>query len=319
MKPIFFLLAAILLTFTAGLAGKGENANFACLVEPQSQNPEPANELTKASELSAQVVKLYSEGKYGEALPLAQQVVEIRQRLLPPDDALLGAALSNLGFLYVATKKDGEAEKAFQRALSVYESHSEKNDLVISSILNGLAYIRIRKHDYVRAEPLLLRSLTIQEKELGPTNPRTVEAMKDYACINIRVRESGGGFLRKEPDETKRALKDRAICWLSGFKDNCKEDTKVKPEDVVNGKAIRLVQPPYPIEARQKRLSGRVFVAVLIDEAGRVIGARAVCGGHSELNAVGVEAARLSRFSPTRFNNSAVQVTGLIVYNFIVQ
>lgn len=278
----------------------------------QPQGVERTKELARAVELGAQVLKLYNEGRYKEALPLAQQVIEIRQRLLPPNDPLLGAALSNLGFLLVAAKKDGEAEKAFKGALSVYESHPEKN-LAIASVLQALAYIRVRKHDYESGESLLLRFVQIQEKELGPTNAKTVEAMKDYACLRF-VSANKGIPRHREPD----ALERRATCWLVGFESDCsKED--VTSGDVMNGKAIRLVQPSYPVGVRQKRLTGRIFVAVLIDERGNVINARAMCGGYPELNAAGVEAARLSKFSPTRVNDKAIQVTGWIVYNFLAQ
>ena len=54
----------------------------------------------------------------------------------------------------------------------------------------------------------------------------------------------------------------------------------LKPEEVLNGKAIRLVAPQYPFAARQKRLAGRVFVVILIDEIGNVIQAKPVCGGY---------------------------------------
>src|SRR5437870_5658562 len=229
MRLIFFLLAVISLTLMPGLAGKEANANCDSVFELQGQNPEQVNELTKASDLSAQVVKLYSEKRYDQALPLAQQVVEIRERLLSPNDPLLGAALSNAGFLYVATKKDNEAEKVFQHALSVYESNSEKNEPAIGGILNALAYIRVRKHDYERAEPLLVRALQIQEKQLGSKNPKTVEAMKDYACFNLLTAKTV--VLGPEPDPLKR----RAMCWLYGFQSDCtKKETK--PEDVVTGK-----------------------------------------------------------------------------------
>jgi hypothetical protein len=219
--------------------------------------------------------------------------------------------------LYVATKKDGEAEKAFQRALSVYEYRSEKNDLVISSVLNGLAYIKARKHDYERAEPLLLRSLEIQEKQMGPTNPKTVEAMKNYACTDLMARE--GRVPQKSDDPSKMAVKQRAICWLGGFMDNCADETQVIPGDVLKGKAIKLAFPPYPAAARGMHLSAIAFVAVLIDEVGNVIKARSVCGGHSDFNNVGVDAARLSTFSPTLVNQKPIKVTGVLVYNFIAQ
>jgi len=276
-------------------------------------------ELDKASELSSQVLKLYGEKKYDEALPLARTVVEIRQRLLSQNDPLVGAALINLGELYLVSKKDNEAEDVFRRALSVLEPNSDQSEMVISRILDSLAYIRIRKHDSAHAEPLLLRSLEIQERKLGPTNATTVEAMKDYACLNIRARIGKDGLFGKETDKSKKALKARAMCWLGGLKDDCTDLEKIQTEDIVNGRAVRLMQPPYPFEARQKKLSGPSFIAVLIDEDGNVINAKPVCGGYPELNAASLQAAHLSKFTPTKIGQNAVQVTGLIVYNFIAQ
>ncbi|MBC7795893.1 MAG: hypothetical protein H7Z37_03360, partial [Pyrinomonadaceae bacterium] len=47
---------------------------------------------------------------------------------------------------------------------------------------------------------------------------------------------------------------------------------------VVNGKAINLVTPPYPPQAKAVRASGQVSVQVLIDENGDVVSATAVSG-----------------------------------------
>jgi TonB family protein len=278
-----------------------------------------ARDLAQASELSTQVVKLYNEKRFEEAIPLAHRAIEIRQRILPAGDFLIGSAFYNLGVLYLAIKKDSEAEKILQSALSVYELHPEQHPLMLSDILDGLAYIRVRKHDFERAATLLLRSIAIQEKHLGPTNSRTIEAMKDYACINLKARTGKDNLLGDDKDKSTKALRTRAMCWLGGWKDNCADEVEIQTEDVLNGKAIRLVQPSYPVEARSKRLSGHAFVAIMIDEAGNVINAKSVCGGYVELNAASVNAARLSKFTSTKVDQKPVRVTGLIVYNFVAQ
>ena len=84
---------------------------------------------------------------------------------------------------------------------------------------------------------------------------------------------------------------------------------------VVNGKAISLPKPPYPAAARAVRAKGRVSVSVLISKTGRVMSASAK-GGHPLLRAAAVSAARRARFRPTKLSGVAVEVTGVIVYNF---
>ena len=87
---------------------------------------------------------------------------------------------------------------------------------------------------------------------------------------------------------------------------------------VLNGKAVRLVTPPYPAIARSAHASGAVQVQVLIDENGNVISAHAV-SGHPLLQAAAVSAARASKFTPTKLSGQPVKVNGVIIYNFVAQ
>jgi len=87
---------------------------------------------------------------------------------------------------------------------------------------------------------------------------------------------------------------------------------------VLNGKAVRLVTPPYPAIARSAHASGAVQVQVLIDENGNVVSAHAV-SGHPLLQAAAVAAARASKFTPTKLSGQPVKVNGVIIYNFVAQ
>jgi len=81
---------------------------------------------------------------------------------------------------------------------------------------------------------------------------------------------------------------------------------------MLNGKAIYLPMPEVPASDA----SGVVLVAVLVDEQGTVIDARAV-SGPAHLHAAAVAAARLARFSPTLLMGEPVRVTGTLSYNFV--
>ena len=87
---------------------------------------------------------------------------------------------------------------------------------------------------------------------------------------------------------------------------------------VLNGKAVRLVQPQYPPIARSAHASGQVNVQITIDENGNVISAHAV-SGHPLLQAAAVGAARASKFTPTKLSGQPVKVSGVIIYNFVAQ
>ena len=87
---------------------------------------------------------------------------------------------------------------------------------------------------------------------------------------------------------------------------------------VLNGKAIKLVQPPYPAIAKAAHASGQVQVQVIIDEEGNVISAHAV-SGHPLLQGAAIAAARASKFGPTKLSGIPVKVTGVLIYNFVAQ
>ena len=81
---------------------------------------------------------------------------------------------------------------------------------------------------------------------------------------------------------------------------------------VLNSKAIYMPVPEVPAG----EATGVVLVAVLVDESGTVIEARAV-SGPPHLHAPAVNAARLARFSPTLLMGEPVRVSGTLSYNFV--
>lgn len=84
---------------------------------------------------------------------------------------------------------------------------------------------------------------------------------------------------------------------------------------VLNGKALKLVQPEYPPAAKAVNAIGTVNVQITIDEEGKVVSASAV-SGHPLLRAASEKAARLCEFAPTRLSGVPVKVAGVITYNF---
>lgn len=84
----------------------------------------------------------------------------------------------------------------------------------------------------------------------------------------------------------------------------------------MNGRAISLAKPVYPAIAKQIRASGQVPVQIMVDEAGRVIAAKAT-SGHPLLRQAAENAARNSRFNPATVSGQTVKSVGTVVYNFV--
>jgi protein TonB len=93
---------------------------------------------------------------------------------------------------------------------------------------------------------------------------------------------------------------------------------KIVRRDVINGLATHLPKPAYPPLARQIQLQGAVNVQVLIDESGKVVSAKVV-SGHPLLIGEAQRAALQAKFSPTTIGGQPVKISGVIVYNFVIQ
>lgn len=97
---------------------------------------------------------------------------------------------------------------------------------------------------------------------------------------------------------------------------NSAESSDAISGGVLNGKALSLPKPPYPLKARSERAGGAVNVQIVIDESGNVISAKAV-SGHELLREASEQAALGAKFSPTFIDENPVKVRGVIVYNFV--
>jgi protein TonB len=86
---------------------------------------------------------------------------------------------------------------------------------------------------------------------------------------------------------------------------------------VLTSKVISKPTPPYPPLAKAAGVQGEVTIQILVDEAGKVISARAV-SGNPLLRPAAEQAAYQTRFTPTLLSNQPVKVTGTITFNFIL-
>lgn len=86
-------------------------------------------------------------------------------------------------------------------------------------------------------------------------------------------------------------------------------------QGVIPGKLERMVQPVYPLWARERHVEGSVVLRVLIGEDGLVRQVDVV-QGDPELARAAAEAVRQWRYSPYKLNNQPVATTKQVTLNF---
>jgi TonB family protein len=115
-------------------------------------------------------------------------------------------------------------------------------------------------------------------------------------------------------DSTKRSSSEAAVTSSPAGADSSSQVVR-KAGGVLQGSALRKVQPLYPPLAKAARISGAVVVEVTVDEEGDVISARAILG-HPLMKDCAAAAARGWKFTPTTLSGSPVKVIGTITFNF---
>jgi hypothetical protein len=124
------------------------------------------------------------------------------------------------------------------------------------------------------------------------------QPIKSVIILTITVGEAYKKAVKEgEAAKAKKSLKDQFI-----------------DAGIVNGRAIKLPKPSYPLAGYN--LQGSVLVDVIINEEGYVISAGTIWGP-KEFHKAARGAACEAKFSPTTASGIPVKVTGRITYNFI--
>ncbi len=137
----------------------------------------------EAEELNQQVLELYRQGRYNEAIPFAQRALAINEKILGPERLVTATALSNLAVLYATTGAYAQAEPLFQRALAISEKALGSAHPDTAQSLNNLAGLYRTIGAYAKAAPLLQRALAINEEFRGPEHPATAQSLNNLAGL----------------------------------------------------------------------------------------------------------------------------------------
>jgi len=91
-------------------------------------------EVVEAARLAVEVAELYKHDKFREALPLARRSLQIREKAFTPADEALRTAIKNLGEVYLALGRYGDAEPLFQRLIKSYEEFAPADTRLVRTL-----------------------------------------------------------------------------------------------------------------------------------------------------------------------------------------
>ena len=122
-------------------------------------------------ELFRAVAKLSAQGRWEEALPLAQRATDLARTHPGEFDPVYTASLHNLAFVHQAMGDYATALPLLERAAEINRAIRGDAHPVHADSLHKLALLHRVMGDYGAAEPLLLRAMEVYRVALGDGHP----------------------------------------------------------------------------------------------------------------------------------------------------
>src|SRR6185369_2026069 len=132
-----------------------------------AQNNDTAEQkkaLSEIGSLNGQIITLYKQKNYDEALKLALNIWDIAEKNGLSKDLRVLPFLANLAEIYFTKNKFTDAAATYQKILTAYQSNSGNTTLPVAKTAERIALIYYDKKDYDKAEDFFLKALSLREK-----------------------------------------------------------------------------------------------------------------------------------------------------------
>ncbi|MCC3568110.1 MULTISPECIES: CHAT domain-containing tetratricopeptide repeat protein [unclassified Microcoleus] len=146
-------------------------------------------------ELNQQVLQLYNEGKFNEAILVAEQALTLAKSLHPGDHPDVATSLSNLATLYRSEGRGLEAENPSLQALEMRKRLFNGDHPDVTQSLNNLATLYYSQGRYAESESLYLQVLEITKRLFNGDHPDVAATMNNLG----QLYDSQGRYADAEP------------------------------------------------------------------------------------------------------------------------
>jgi TonB family protein len=245
-------ISVMLLLLLIG-AGTKEIIAKTWLVERPNAVTQSSTDPVEVDRLTAQVIELYREGKFDEALPLAKRALEISEALFGVDNAHVASAAINLAELYIAKRKFKEAEPLLQRAIQINDKLLKANDPTLVKTLERYTCLLKASNesdklkDFEKKRVATLETSAESDRFWGALWGRTkaiTMPRPDYPEAAKRAGASGTILIKVSLDEEGKVVKAESMCGGNPLLAKAAEAAALQARFtpvLVKGAAIRIV------------------------------------------------------------------------------
>ncbi|WP_199246527.1 tetratricopeptide repeat protein [[Phormidium] sp. ETS-05] len=157
--------------------------------------------------LNQQVFQLYNQGRYAEAVIIAEKALNLALSLYKGDNSNVAQSLNNLAALYDSQGCYEQAKPLYEEALAMTKRLFKGDHPDVARSLNNLALLYQSQGRYKQAEPRLKKVLRIFKNRFGGDHPDVARSLNNLALLY----QSQGRYKQAEPRLKKvlRIFKNR--------------------------------------------------------------------------------------------------------------
>ncbi len=157
--------------------------------------PDNRRALLHARHILDQVGDLGNKEKYDEALPLAQQLVEVRKRILGERNLEYAESLVELGWICREKKDYARAEALYSDALRIEKETIGESNPHYGEVLNNLGWLHIARNELAKAEAVFREAADVCQRSCGEKDLNYVISIDNLQFVYYKMR----AYAKSEP------------------------------------------------------------------------------------------------------------------------
>jgi CHAT domain-containing protein/tetratricopeptide (TPR) repeat protein len=147
------------------------------------------SEYQKTYVLADEIDTLLKNTRYAEALKIAEQILDIRRRLLGPDSSLVAVSAHDCGQLLHYCERYREAEAQFREALRIVDAVAGRDNPSAAAVMGDLAQTMEMQGKYAESRKLHEESLELTVRLQGENHAATAVSLNNLASFLDRQAE----------------------------------------------------------------------------------------------------------------------------------
>ncbi|MDO8721860.1 MAG: CHAT domain-containing protein [Syntrophales bacterium] len=172
--------------------------------------------LQKARELDQEFNRLYQQGRYAEAIPIAERIRAIREKVLGPEHSDTAASLNSLALLYDTIGAYDKAEPLYRRSLTIYEKDMGPEHPDTATVLNNLAWLCAAQGRNGEALDLMVRAQKVDSKQIEQILGFAPEAQQTQFLATREFNfHAYLGLIRQRFPDNPKAIRNALDIWLA--------------------------------------------------------------------------------------------------------